>query len=258
MSRTDAPSEECPACGSQSILYRGNLDAWICENCSYVVEETESRSSIPNLRTDFDEEDGRDRRWDHSIPVKDKSEANLIDVLQQVDKLADNLGVNDNLGIRAAEISVEAWKINFMHGRSKSGTVGASMYAASREMQHGIPPQFIADQIESDRKSLKSTYRKLKSELNLAVVPPSPTEYISHICNHLDLTDSVEKEAKGELADYRGGGNPVGVAAAGVYLSANQSGYDLTLRTVSRAVGLTKETIWRHSENIREIVSQQS
>lgn len=252
MTESSTPVEECPACGAETISYWEELGKWICDDCSYVIEASTSQTSSPSLPRDLDGNQVEEEAWSQSISVKDKSEANLVDVLSQVETISDELTLPDELAIRAAEVVVEAWKINFMHGRTKPDTVGASVYAASREAQQGIPPAIIADKIESDRKTVKKTYQQMKSELQLNIDPPHPLEYVGHICYDLDLPSEVEKTAEEILVGHRAGGNPVGIAAAGVYIASEIEGEDLTLRRAAEGTDLTKETIWRQAEKIRE------
>jgi transcription initiation factor TFIIIB Brf1 subunit/transcription initiation factor TFIIB len=252
MNESSPPFEECPACSADNLSYWEELETWICDGCSYVVETGVSNSSTPDFSEDINEDEINDRAWDQSIPVKDKSESNLVDVLSQVEEVADELVLSQELVIRAAEIAVEAWKANFMHGRTKPDTVGAAVYAASREMQQGIPPAIIANKIESDQQSVKDTYQQLKAELNLDIDPPNSTEYLSHVCQELDLTAEIPMTAEAILDGYHAGGNPVGIAAAAVYVVSNNEGTELTLREAAEATGLAKETIWRQVSKIRK------
>lgn len=252
MTESPTPVEECPVCGTETISYWEEIETWVCDDCSYVIETAMSETSSPSLSTDLDRTEVKEEAWNESISVKDKSEANLVDVLSKVETISDKLALTDELAIRAAEVVVEAWKINFMHGRTKPDTVGASVYAASREAQQGIPPAIIADKIESDRETLKKTYQQLKAELQLNIDPPRPQEYLEHICYELNLPLGVEKTAEEILAGHSAGGHPGGIAAAGVYVASEIEGEDLTLRRAAKVTDLTKETIWRQAERIRE------
>jgi transcription initiation factor TFIIB len=252
MSKSSSPVEACPACGAEIISYWEELEKWTCDDCSYVIDRSTSNTSSPSFPEDLEKDEAEEEAWSQSISVKDKSEANLVDVLSQIEAISDELALDDELGIRTAEVVVEAWKINFMHGRTKPDTVGASVYAASREAQQGIPPAIIADKIESDRKTVKKTYQQLKIELQLNIDPPRPLEYLQHVCNELNLQSGVEKTAEEILAGHSAGGNPVGIAAAGVYVASEIEGENLTLRRAAKVTDLTKETIWRQAEKIRE------
>jgi transcription initiation factor TFIIIB Brf1 subunit/transcription initiation factor TFIIB len=46
-------------------------------------------------------------------------------------------------------------------------------------------------------------------------------------------------------------GNPAGIAAAALYLAGRQSDAPFTLSDAGVAAGVTKETVWRKSKEIR-------
>lgn len=252
MSGPISPVEECPACGVEQVSRWEELKAWVCEECSYVVNTAAAKSATPDFSTDTRGEEVDNRNWDQVISVEDKSEANLVEVLSETERVSDELGLSEEITLRAAEIVVEAWKANFMHGRTMPDTVAASVYAASREVQRGVPPAIIADNIKSNQQSIKSTYQQLKSELRLDIDPPSPTEYLSHICRECNLPEEVVQIAEELVEEHHTGGNPVGIAAAACYEAANTEEIDLTLRVAAEVVGLTKETIWRHTSKLRQ------
>lgn len=252
MSGSPASSEKCPACGDEKISYWDELETEICDHCSFVVETGVSKTSTPDFSQRIGGDEINGLAWEQSISVKDKSEANLVEVLSQVEDVSDELALSHKLTIRAAEVVVEAWKTNFMHGRTKPDTVGASIYAASREIQQGIPPAIIADKIESDPPSVKNTYQQLRSELQLDIDPPNSAEYLRHICQELNLPRDVAMTADTVLDGYHAGGNPVGIAVAAVYVVLDNEENGLTLRETAEVTGLTKETIWRQVSKIRE------
>lgn len=244
-------------CGSDSVNYWETLEKWICDGCSFVVNATESDGipqSIPNQPADNrgDNSTGRCevRDWTESISVRDKSEANLIEVLSMIETTTDELSLSDDITIRSGEIIVEAWKRNFMHGRNKPDTVGAAVYLASRESNNSIPPALIAEEIVTDKQSLKAIYKNLKDELEINIDPPRPGEYVPSLCRELGLSSSVERDAQALLDAHDQGGNPIGIAAASVYEAA-KSETEITLRRTAQAGALTKETIWKHATSLR-------
>ncbi len=241
---------ECPVCNSKNIGYWEDLDTWICENCSYVINE--DSPEIPTTSScGTSSDDVENTTWDQALSITDKSEANLVELLSQVEEVSNTLSLPDELMLRAGEISAEAWETNFMHGRTTADTVGAAVYAAGRELQYGVPPASIASAVDRDKQSIKTTYQKLRSNLHLDVAPPQPVDYIDYLCQVLNLSEEIAETAERLLTNHRIGGNPVGIAAAGVYLAADQEA-DLTLREVAEVIGLTKETVWRQTKRIQK------
>jgi len=256
MSDSTAPAEECPSCGVTTMTFWEDLETWVCDDCSYVIGAEVAGISTQDLSANIIENGINNDNWEQSISVKDKSEQNLVEVLGRVEKVIEELEVAKEMEIRAAEIVVEAWEINFMHGRTMPDTVGGSVYAASRELQHGIPPAIIAKQNSTDQESVKQTYQRLKKELQLDIAPPTSAEYLHHICRELNLPSEVETTAEMVLDGYYTGGNPVGIAAAAIYIVSKDQGNKVSLREISEIIGLTKETIWRQVSKIREMTAE--
>jgi len=184
--------------------------------------------------------------WESQIAVRDKSEANLVDALSRTEAIGDALSLPEEQVIRSAELVAKAWETNFMHGRSLERTIGAVIYAVSREADTALPPAMIAEVVETDKASIKQMFQKLNRELKLEIGPPTPKQFITVICTGLGLPGEVEVTARDVLNQRESkGGNPVGVAAAAVYISCDQTGITITLKEVAQLTGLTKETVWR-------------
>jgi transcription initiation factor TFIIB len=249
MSGSIGTPDSCPACGGTDINYREELETSICAECSFVVESAASVST-PKLNTNR-KTDSEKLSWEQSISVQNNAEVNFIEVLSLLEGVTEALALSDELTVRGAEIASMAWETNFMHGRTKPDAVGATIYAASRERQNSIPPAMLAAELETDRQSLKNTYKTLKAELPLEIDPPRPREYVPHICHELELPQKVTGDAKELLQGSIPPGNPVGVAGASVYVTAEDT-VRLTLLDIAEVTGLTKETIWQKSSHLRK------
>lgn len=228
-----------------------DLDSWVCDQCSYVISEKEDSPPdgfVEDLEGES-ESPNSNSPWDEQIAIKDKSEANLVELLSIVEDLAEQVGISDEITERAAEIATDAWTENFLHGRCKYDTAAAAVYAASRVAGRSVPPGQLCDGHEGlEKRSVKATYKALKSTLNLDLTPPTPVEYLHHIISELDLpTDLAESAQEALKKQQPHGGNPVGIAAAAVYLEGPQK---LTYRDLGTAVDLTKETIWNHASDL--------
>lgn len=246
-----ATVEECPVCSSDAVEYWEEFDSWICDSCSYAFDDAQTASEVDlpseGAAHDRSSEGSSAKDWTEAISVKDNSEAILVEVLSQTEDIAEEVGSSEDVSIRAAEIIVDAWESNFMHGRTKDDTVAAAFYTATREAECSVPPGVLAMAVGTEKRKVKSTYTQLKDEQELGLTPPTPEEYISYICDELELPDGVKEESEDLLEkDLPRGGNPIGIAAGGVYKSANKKNIAITLREVADVVNLTKETVWRH------------
>jgi transcription initiation factor TFIIB len=191
--------------------------------------------------------------WKSQIAVSDSSELNLIEALSRMEVVADKVGFSNERTLRAGEVTAEAWQANFMHGRSQERTVGAIIYAISRETNTALPPAIIAKEMTVDKSVIKQTFKTLTRELNLNIGPSTPDEFIAAIIEALELPSKIEPAAKDIVQrqdTHRG--NPIGIAAAAVYTTYDQKETKLTLRQLGEITGLTKETIWRHKKRLIE------
>ncbi len=244
--------ETCPACGATFVSYHKAIDSWICDECSFVVGSDSARADtgIVNnvLQTEQSEPELID--WASQITVKDKSETNLINALSRVEAVTDQLSLPEDQVIRAGEMIAEAWRTNFMHGRSQEGTIGAVIYAVSRQTNTALPPATIAKAVEADKKVIKRTFRKLNQELDLEIASLVPIDFVTAICSGLNVPAQIDQTTKKILNQNKSkGGNPAGIAAAAVYIACSRADIDVTLHQLAQVVGLTKETIWRHTSN---------
>lgn len=252
MTNSDTEPSHCNACGSDQIQYWERTNSWICDECSYVLStsgvapDSTSPNSVPSFRGRDDS--STDSDWRDGISVKDNSEAILVEVLSQVDEIANELSFSSEDEIRTGEIVTKAWETNFMHGRSKEDTVAAAIYIVSRESGCTVPPGVIAEAANTDKSAMKNTYTQLKKKQNVELDPPRPEEYVEYICTSLDLSTEVWSQAEKLLENSSIAGNPVGIAAAAVYQSGNQQCPELTMRDIAGLTKITKETVWRQSK----------
>ena len=94
------------------------------------------------------------------------------------------------------------------------------------------------------------------SELDLEIPVTGPEDYVPYIGGELSLPESVIHEAVTMLKeDIECSGNPAGVAASVLYLLATDE-YEITLKQAGRAAGVSKETVWRNTQTVRESVSE--
>lgn len=248
--RDDIP---CPVCGSETVHFWSELSTRICSTCSVVLDGTEI-TNVSDVHPEASSPENPDRDttsddWKDHVLVADNSEAILVDVLSQTEAIGDTLTLSDEVVLRAGEIVTEAWKSNFMHGRTTEDTIAGAMYAACREVDCAVPPGKLANVAGTDKRSLKQTYSQLKDSQELNLGPPIPEEYLGYICEELDLSPDVNVKAKRLLRDSDNtAGDPAGIAAAGVYEIAKNQPANVTLREAASAAVLTKETVWRHTQ----------
>ena len=250
MTGSNEQPSRCPACDTASLSYQEHIESWLCNECSYVVDSdsllTETGDTSDSVDDTLEVEEPEPVNWESQIAVRDKSEANLVDALSRTEAIGDALSLPEEQVIRSAELVAKAWETNFMHGRSLERTIGAVIYAVSREVDTALPPALIAEVLETDKASIKQMFQKLNRELDLNIRPPAPTQFVTTICTELNLPSKVESKSE-DILNNKGStrGNPIGICAAAVYIASNQTENKISLKKVAQTVGLTKETVWR-------------
>ena len=245
---------ECPACRGDAFEHWSDIDAWVCERCAFVLDSVSERDEVgTGTRDSEDIAQGSPSEWRQSVSVRDNSEATFVEMLSAIERIGTELSLSDEDILQASEFARDGWESNFMHGRTMRGTAAAVIYASTRVRQATIPPEVIASVAGVETSVLKQTYSRLKTEQDIDLNPPVPEDYLEYLCETLEVAEELETEAR-ERLERLGfvGGSPTGTAAAVVYVVSKGEPDSPTLRDVAIAVGLTKETVWRHTNRISD------
>jgi len=144
-----------------------------------------------------------------------------------------------------------------IRGRSVEAVVAAALYMACRMLNMPRPLDEIAKYTKVGRRDIARAYRTLIRDLNVKVPISDPKLYVGRIVDMLKLPGEVAKTAIEILdeAKKRGitsGKDPVGLAAAAVYIAAMMHGYSKTQKEFAAMAGVTEVTVRnRYRELIR-------
>mgnify|MGYP000283050944 CR=1 FL=1 len=140
-----------------------------------------------------------------------------------------------------------------MHGRELQGMIAASVYIACRQSGEPVPTNAVVDAIGSTKRRFQNSYRVLIDELESQVMPPEPSGYISYLGMELEVSEYVIERAGKLTKTAHVGGNPAAIAVAALYIASGESSEGMTLCEAGEAAGVAKETVWRHSQEMREV-----
>ncbi len=210
---------------------------WRDRDARGALLSTQKRQRLARLRT-----------WDERFRARGAKDRNLKQALGEIDRMASALGVPEPTREVASTIYRRALDEDLLPGRSIEGMATAALYAASR--LDGIARSI--DEVESvsrvDTLELQRAYRYLVRELDLAVPPTNPVEYIGRVASELDCEPETEQCAR-ELVDIatdRGvhsGKHPVGIAASALYAAGKLTGEELIQSDISSVANLSEVTI---------------
>jgi len=206
------------------------------------------KSSIERLRT-----------WDSRTQAHSSSDRNLRQALNEMDKIKDKLALTDALIEKSAYIYRKAMEKKLIRGRSIHGLVAASIYAACRTT--GIPRTLddIAKGINIRRKDVARCYRLIFRELELQIPVPDPLKCVSKIASIADLSERTKRKAveilnKAKKIGMLAGKDPMGIAAASLYIACISNGEIKSQKEISLASGVTEVTIRNRCAGLRKIL----
>ncbi|MEM0030648.1 MAG: hypothetical protein QXN32_07005, partial [Candidatus Nitrosocaldus sp.] len=198
---------------------------------------TAIRSTIERLRT-----------WDSRSQVHEPLDRNFRQAFSELDRLKDKLAVGESVIEKAAYIYRKALEKGLVRGRSISALVAAALYAACRDTETPRTLKDIANASNIKKKDIARCYRLLIRELDLQMPVVDPIKCVSRIASKAGLTEKTKRTAieilkRAEEAKISAGKDPMGLAAAALYVACVMHGENKTQKDVAEAAGVTEVTI---------------
>ncbi|MBS7605429.1 transcription initiation factor IIB [Candidatus Bathyarchaeota archaeon] len=197
------------------------------------------------------------KKWQIRSRVHSSIDRNLAQAMTEIDRLSDNLAIPLAVKEKAALIYRKALEQGFVRGRSIAAIAAAALYAACR--LSGTPRNLkeISEASLVSRKDIARCYRLLLRELNLTMPIVDPSIYISKIAEKANLPGHVQTLALKILNEVRqkrisAGKDPVGLAAAALYIAAHLAGEKRTQKEVADAAGVTEVTVRNRYKTLKK------
>ncbi|MDH3618044.1 MAG: transcription initiation factor IIB [Nitrosopumilus sp.] len=210
------------------------------------------KSSIERLRT-----------WDSRTQAHSSADRNLRQALNEMDKLKDKLALTDAVIEKAAYIYRKAMEKKLVRGRSIQGLVAACLYASCRNTETPRTLDDIAKGINIRRKDVARCYRLIFRELELKMPVVDPVKGVSRIASIAKLTEKSKRKAvsileKAKKLGIVAGKDPMGIAAAALYLACINTGEIKSQKDISIASGVTEVTIRNRCAGLRQMIKTES
>lgn len=195
------------------------------------------KSSIERLRT-----------WDSRTQTHSSADRNLRQALSELDKMKDKMALAESVIEKAAYIYRKAMEKKLVRGRSIHGLIAACLYAACRNTETPRTLDDVAESINIRRKDVARCYRLIYKELDLKMPVADPTKGISRIASTANLSEKTKRRAmeilnKAKKIGMVAGKDPMGIAAAALYLACISNGEIRSQKDISLAAGVTEVTI---------------
>lgn len=171
-----------------------------------------------------------------------------------------DLNLPDSAVYQAKQIYKLSYQNDLYRGRPLNSILGASVYISSLLVDDPRTPSTISSSFEIGEDELFDTYRHFKKNLDIPVPIADPTAYLQEIQDELELPSNVIDQAE-EIIELSRENNKVsgksstGVAAASVYIAANDQDIDITQSELSETVGVTTVTIRNRYKDQQELIS---
>ncbi len=196
------------------------------------------------------------RTWDGRSQVYEPADRNLRQAFNELDRLSDKLNLSDVVVEKAAYIYRRALERGLIRGRSISCLISASLYAACRDTSTPRTLKDISKSSNIQKKDLARGYRLLVRQLDLKMPVTDPTRCIARIASAAALSERTRRRAFKilKIAENKrtsAGKDPMGLAAAALYVACVIEGENKTQKDVAEAAGVTEVTIRNRYKGLR-------
>jgi len=204
------------------------------------------KSTIERLRT-----------WDNRSQVHEPVDRNFRQAFSELDRLKTKLALSDAVIEKTAYIYRKALDKGLVRGRSIPGLIAASLYAACRNTETPRTLTDVANGINIKRKDIARCYRLLLRELDLKMPVVNPIKCVSRISSIAELSEKTKRKAveildQAAKIELSAGKDPMGLAAAALYLSCVINGENKTQKDIAVAAGVTEVTIRNRYKGLKE------
>jgi len=148
---------------------------------------------------------------------------------------------------------------NLVSGRSISTLITATLYAACRDAGTPRTLNDFAEAANIRRRNLAVCYRMLVRELDLKMPVVDSVQCIARIASLAGLSEKTKRHAMTILKVAKehkilAGKDPMGMAAAALYISSVKMGERYTQKRIALSAGVTEVTIRNRQKGLREIM----
>jgi transcription initiation factor TFIIB len=215
---------------------------------STIIGRVNKDSAGRNLDPSMNYRMQRLRTWDARTRAQSAGHRNLMQAFNELERLRDKLSLSDAIVQKTAYIYRKAQEKRLARGRSVSSILAAAIYIACRELGSARTLRDLTEITNVKRRILTRSYRLLALELDIKVPSIDPMKCIIKIANRAKLSEKTQRVAMSTMNDtinkeISAGKDPMGLAAAVLYLSCLTVGEATTQREIAMAAGVTEVTI---------------
>ncbi|MGY5852461.1 MAG: transcription initiation factor IIB [Candidatus Thorarchaeota archaeon] len=217
--------------------------------------DTSGRKLSPTRRSEI----YRLRKWQIRSRVHSSMDRNLAQAMSELERLSSQLGIPKPIRELAALLYRKSIIKKLVRGRSIEAMVAATLYAACRIRLKPRPLDEVADASRVDKKKLGQCYRLLLRSLNIKIPLSNPIDYIGRFASELALSSPVQLRTVEILQRSRDigltiGRDPLGLAAAAIYVASIMLDERRTQREIAEVARVTEVTVRnRYKEIVKRL-----
>src|SRR5665648_416606 len=188
------------------------------------------------------------RKWQIRSRVHSSIDRNLAQAMAELDRLSSKVYIPPPIKEKAAVVYRKALDKGLVRGRSIAAIAAASLYAACRKSGTPRTLREIAEASFVDKKDVARCYRLLLRELDFHMPIADPLTYVSKIAEKTGISGKTQGAAIQILREARrkrvaAGKDPMGLAAAALYIACLQNNEKITQKDIAEAAGVTEVTV---------------
>jgi transcription initiation factor TFIIB len=197
------------------------------------------------------------RKWQIRSRIHSSMDRNLAQAMAELDRLTDKLHITSSIKEKSAVIYRRALENGLVRGRSISAIMAASLYAACRMTQTPRTLQEISKQSPIDKKDIARCYRLILRELEMDMPTPDAKLRVPKIAAIVGVGEKTQQKAieilrKATKAKKTAGKDPMGLAAAALYIACHMCEEKRTQKIIADAAGVTEVTIRNRYKGLKE------
>jgi transcription initiation factor TFIIB len=188
------------------------------------------------------------RKWQIRSRVHSSTDRNLAQAMAELERLSGKVNISPPIKEKAAVIYRKALDKTLVRGRSINAIAAAALYAACRKSGSPKTLREIAEASLVDKKDVARCYRLLLKELDFHMPISDALTYVSKIAEKNGISGKTQGAAITILAEARrkrfsAGKDPMGMAAAALYIACLLNNEKITQKDIAEAAGVTEVTV---------------
>jgi transcription initiation factor TFIIB len=197
------------------------------------------------------------RKWQIRSRVHSSTDRNLAQAMAELERLASKVNISPPTKEKAAVIYRKALDKTLVRGRSINAIAAAALYAACRKSNSPKTLSEISEASLVSKKDVARCYRLLLKELDFHMPISDPLTYISKIAEKNNVSGRTQGTAIAILRlarqkRFSAGKDPMGMAAAALYIACLQNNEKVTQKDIAEASGVTEVTVRNRYKTLKK------